>query len=87
MVSLWSWKGGVASELVVASHSENSARIQDTIADREEGLRLTMAFSAKALISLMARGARFLKETPWTYIRKIRNQSSVRYQLMLESGH
>lgn len=31
---------------------------------RQEKCSLTMAFSAKALISLMARGARFLKVTP-----------------------
>lgn len=31
---------------------------------------LTMACSAKARISLMARGARFLKLTPWHYIPK-----------------
>lgn len=32
--------------------------------------RLTMACSAKARISLMARGARFLKLTPWVCIPK-----------------
>lgn len=41
--------------------------------------KLTMACSAKARISLMARGARFLKLTPWHYNPKRRyNQSSVR---------
>jgi hypothetical protein len=32
---------------------------------------LTIAFSANFLISLIARGALFLKETPWTYYRRI----------------
>lgn len=35
-----------------------------------EVVRLTMACSAKARISLMARGARFLKLTPWHCIMK-----------------
>jgi len=45
--------------------------------DREE--KLTMECSAKLRISLIARGARFLKVTPWHYkSQKKRNQSSAR---------
>jgi len=44
-----------------------------TVATKKDGfseneLVHTMAFSAKSLISLMARGALFLKLTPWTFL-------------------
>lgn len=47
---------------------------------REKCATLTIAFSAKARTSLIARGARFLKVTPWhySYHKKRRNQSSAR---------
>ena len=47
--------------------------------DRDRG-KLTIACSAKARISLIARGARFLKVTPCIYRveKKRRNQSSAR---------
>lgn len=61
-----------------------SSAIEENIARKEISMfKLTIAFSAKSLISLMARGARFLKETPWTcVIWKIRYQSSARCQLI-----
>ena len=43
----------------------------------KNGGLLTMAFTAKVRISLMARGARFLKAMPWTYRSKSEDVSKV----------
>lgn len=47
-----------------------------------------MALTAKSRISFMARGARFLKLTPWTYtLGESSNQSSVQNAIPRLGGH